>query len=186
MIFNDHSKLAGKHSFLSPSNYHWLNYSDEKLDISYIRAQAVERGTRLHALAAELIKLGVNLPKNRKTLNAYVNDAIGFKMIPEQVLFYSFNCFGTADSIAFDDRKRILRIHDLKTGDVKTSLSQLEIYAAIFCMEYRYDPEELTIVLRIYQSDDILEEQADPQVIRDIMSKIIGFDERIEKLKQGG
>lgn len=186
MIFNDHSKLAGKHAFLSPSNYHWLNYSDEKLDISYIRAQAVERGTRLHSLAADLISLGVNLPKNRKTLNAYVNDAIGFKMTPEQVLFYSFNCFGTADAIVFDERKRILRIHDLKTGDVKASLSQLEIYAAIFCLEYRYDPEDLTIILRIYQSDDILEEQADPQIIRDIISRIIAFDERIEKLKQGG
>lgn len=186
MIFNDHSKLAGKHAFLSPSNYHWLNYSDEKLDVSYIRAQAVERGTKLHALAAELISLGVNLPKNRKTLNAYVNDAIGFKMIPEQVLFYSWNCFGTADSIIFDERKKTLRIHDLKTGDVKASLSQLEIYASIFCLEYHYDPEDLTIILRIYQSDDILEEEPDPLLIRDIMDKIIHFDERIERLKQGG
>ena len=186
MIFNDHSRLEGKHAFLSPSGYHWLNYSDEKLDISYIRAQAVERGTRLHAVAAELISLKVNLPKNKKTLNAYVNDAIGFKLQPEIVLYYSPNCFGTADAIGFDEKKNILRIHDLKTGETKASLAQLEIYAAIFCLEYHYDPEKIGIILRIYQNDDVFEEESDPHIIRDIMNKIIRFDDRIEQLKQGG
>lgn len=120
MNFNKHSaELEGKHSFLSPSSYYWLNYSDEKLREVYLTSMAKERGTQLHAFAANAIKLGVKLPKNRNTLNAYVNDAIGFRMTPEQLLFYSYNVFGTADAIAFKDD--FLRVHDLKTGVVTAS-----------------------------------------------------------------
>ena len=114
MKFNDHSALNGAHAFLSASKYHWLNYSSDKLVETFRTAQAAAKGTRLHELAAEHIRLKMRMPRNKVTFNNYVNDAIGFRMTPEQVLFYSINCFGTADAISFD--KGLLRIHDLKTG----------------------------------------------------------------------
>ena len=184
MDFNNHSRLEGMHAFLGASNYHWLGYSDEKLDQRYIKFLVVQRGTELHAFAANAIKLGINLPRNNKTLNKYVNDAIGFRMTPEVILYYSPNCFGTADTISFRDNK--LRIHDLKTGETKTSMHQPEIYAALFCLEYGYRPEDIEIELRIYQNDEVMVEFPDSQAIRDIMDLIIRFDKRIDKLKEGG
>jgi hypothetical protein len=35
VIFNKHSNLAGQHAFLSASKYHWVNYTDQKLDASF-------------------------------------------------------------------------------------------------------------------------------------------------------
>lgn len=116
MNFNNHSNLVGQHAFLGASKYHWLNYDAAKIAEAYRNAQAVQMGTRLHAFAAECIDLRQRLPKSRKTLNMYVNDAIGYNLKPEQVLYYSQNCFGTADAI--DMRGDLLRIHDLKTGKV--------------------------------------------------------------------
>ena len=133
MNFNNHSNLEGMHAFLGASKYHWVNYSDEKLVSTYQKHLATLKGTELHDFAARCIKLGQKLPKSKKTLNNYVNDAIGFKMTPEQVLFYSVNCFGTADAISF--RNGVLRIHDLKTGVTPAHMEQLMIYAALFCLE---------------------------------------------------
>ena len=120
MNFNKHSNYEGQHAFLSASKYYWINYTEEKVMDAYSKFLASQRGTELHAFAAQCIKLGQRLPKSRKTLNQYVNDAIGFKMIPEQILYYSPNCFGTADAIAF--RNNSLRIHDLKTGETPTHM----------------------------------------------------------------
>lgn len=182
MNFNDHSKLKGFHAFLSASSYHWLNYTEEKLVTSFINALAKERGTELHEFAAKAIELGIKLPRNNKTLNMYVNDAIGFRMSPEVVLYYSENCFGTADAISF--KKKFLRIHDLKTGVTPVKMEQLRIYAALFCLEYRFNPEELEgIELRIYQNDDYEIENPEPEVIRDIMNKIISSDEIIDRVR---
>ena len=103
MIFNKHLNLEGQHAFLGASKYHWINYSEDKVAESYSRFLATQKGTQLHEFAAQCIRLGQKLPKSKKTLNAYVNDAIGFKMTPEQILFYSDNCFGTADAIVFRD-----------------------------------------------------------------------------------
>lgn len=183
MKFNNHSYLEGQHAFLSPSKYHWVNYDEEKIDLSFQKYLAVQRGTRLHAFASECIQLGIKLPRSQKTLNLYVNDAIGFKMTPEQVLFYSLNCFGTADAISF--RKNTLRIHDLKTGVSPTSMRQLEVYAALFCLEYKVKPVEIGIELRLYQTNEVQVYEPPHEVIRDIMDKIIVFDKRIEKLKIG-
>ena len=132
MDFNKHFELIDKHAYLSASKYHWLNYSDDKLVESYTSFLAIERGTRLHEFAKEAIEMGIKLPRNKKTLNMYVNDAIGFRMTPEQPLYYSENCFGTADSIAFS--KKLLRVHDLKTGTTPASMNQLKIYDALFCL----------------------------------------------------
>ena len=114
----------------------------------------------------------------------YVNDAIGFRMKPEQVLYFSMNCFGTADSISYDDRTGFLRIHDLKTGETPAHMEQLMIYAALFCLEYNKKPEELSgIELRIYQSDQVIIYTPEPEEVAGIMGKIVIFDKRINQLK---
>lgn len=184
MNFNEHFHLQGKHAFLSPSKYHWVNYDDEKLDNTYLRSMAVERGVRLHALADECVSMGVKLPRSKKTLNLFVNDAIGFKMKTEQILYYSDNAFGTVDAIIL--RGKTLRIHDLKTGVSPTSIKQLEVYAALFCLEYKKNPNDIDIELRIYQNDEILVHVPHPEDILYIMEKIIQFDKRIEQIKSEG
>lgn len=182
MIFNKHTNLIGSHAFLSASKYHWIRYDNEKLVNTYKNFIAVQKGTELHEFAAQCIKLGQKLPKSKKTLNMYVNDAIGFNMTPEQVLYYSDNCFGTADSISF--RNNLLRIHDLKTGEIPAHMEQLMVYAALFCLEYRVKPGEIDFELRIYQSDDILICNPTAEDILPIMDKIISFDKLIENIKQ--
>jgi len=180
MNFNNHSKLIGEHSFLSPSNYHWINYDEEKLNRVYLNFLAVQKGTDLHELAANCIRLGVKLPKSKKTLNSFVNDAIGFRMTPEQPLYYSDNCFGTSDAIAF--KNDILRIHDLKTGVTPASMNQLLVYASLFCLEYGFNPKDISTELRIYQNDEIHVSEPEPEKIQEIMDKIIIFDKQINAI----
>lgn len=182
MKFKKYSNLDGQHAFLGASKYHWLNYDEDKLVQSYSNHQATLMGTELHELAAALIKHGQNLPKSKKTFNQYVNDAIGFKMTPEQVLYYSRNCFGTCDAISF--RNDLLRIHDLKTGVTPASMKQLEIYAALFCLDYNVEPKDINIELRIYQSNDVIVETPDFKDILYVMNKIQRFDEIIESLRE--
>lgn len=182
MNFNKHSNYEGQHAFLSASKYHWINYTEEKVMDAYSKFLASQRGTELHAFAAQCIKLGQRLPKSRKTLNQYVNDAIGFKMIPEQILYYSPNCFGTADAIAF--RNNFLRIHDLKTGETPTHMEQLMVYAALFCLEYRYKPINIQMELRIYQNDEVVTYNPTVADIVPIIDKIVTFDKLIERIKE--
>lgn len=182
MIFNQHLRLEGAHALLSASKYHWVNYDDQKLEAFYTAQQAAVRGTRFHALAAELIRMGVKLPRTPTTMNMYVNDALGFRMQPEVVLFYSDVAFGTADAVSFRNNK--LRIHDLKMGISPTKMTQLEVYAALFCLEYQKKPMEIDIELRIYQSDETRIAEGDPDAITHIMSKIVEFDRRIQKWRQ--
>lgn len=182
MIFNDHSKLEGLHAFLGASKYHWINYDENKVADAYSKFLAKQKGTVLHDFACQCIRLGQPLRKSQKTLNMYVNDAIGFKMIPEQILFYSENCFGTADAIIF--RNKFLRIHDLKTGVIPAHMEQLKIYAALFCLEYKVDPAEIDIELRIYQNNEILFDEPTAEDIVPIMDKIVMFDKVIDKIKE--
>lgn len=186
MLFNDHSRLAGEHSFLSASQHSWVNYDEQKLAQRYTTVQAAALGTRLHALAAEHISLGLKMPRNNATFNQYVNDAIGYRMNPEQVLFYSVNAFGTADAIKFDEDKSFLRIHDLKTGTSRVSIDQLKIYEAYFCLEYNYSPFNIKSELRIYQNDEVYVNNPDAEDILYIMDKIVHFDKIIEALKEEG
>jgi hypothetical protein len=179
VIFNDHSKLAGTHAFLSASNYYWIGYSEDKLEEYISTAQAARRGTEMHELACRLIRMGVELPDVRKTINMYVNDAIGFKMEPEVVLYYSPFCYGTVDTICF--RKNTLRIHDLKNGKNKASEKQLYVYSAMFCLEYGFNPQKIETILRIYQNNDVFEHLAEPDYIEAIMAKIVAFVKRIEE-----
>ena len=92
-------------------------------------------------------------------------------MSPEVVLYYSDYFFGTADSICF--RNNFLRIHDLKTGAHPAKMEQLEIYAALFCLEYKIKPSEINIELRIYQNDEILVHNPTAEDIVPIMDKIV-------------
>lgn len=181
MNFNKHLNLEGQHAFLGASKFHWINYNDQKIVESYKNFMAAQRGTELHDFARRCIELKQKLPRTQQTLNMYVNDAIGFNMIPEQILVYSENCFGTADAIAF--RNNFLRIHDYKSGVIKAHIQQLRIYAALFCLEYRIKPSDIQIELRIYQNDEILIDKPTAEVIVPIMDKIITSDKIINKIK---
>lgn len=180
MNFAKHSNLEGLHAPFSPSKSSWLRYDEEKALIVYRNMQAKEIGSRLHAWAKETIDLGIKQPRSKKTLYAYVNDAIGFKMSTEVVLYYSDYFFGTADAICF--RNNFLRIHDLKTGKHEASMEQLEIYAALFCLEYRVKPNELDgCELRLYQSDEVICHVPDPKDILAIMNKIVQLNKALEQ-----
>ena len=181
MNFNKHSNLEGQHAFLGASKYHWINYDETKLVETYSKHMAAQRGTILHEFAAQCIRLGQKLPRSRKTLNMYVNDAIGFRMTPEQPLFYSENCFGTTDAICF--RNNLLRIHDYKSGVTPARMEQLEIYAALFCLEYKVKPSDIDIELRIYQLDEILHHKPTAEDLVPIIDKIITFDKLINKIR---
>lgn len=182
MNFNKHFNLEGRHAFLSASKYHWINYDEEKLMAAYQNHLAVQRGTDLHELAKKCILLGIKLPRSKMTLNMYVNDAIGFQMTPEQPLYYSENCFGTCDAISF--RNNFLRIHDLKSGVTPAHMEQLIVYAALFCLEYDVDPFKIEIELRIYQSDNVIIENPDPNDVRIVMDKIVFFDKRLNMMQE--
>ena len=182
MNFNKHSNLEGQHAFLGASRYHWINYSEDKLAESFSNYLATQKGTILHSFAAQCILLGQKLPKSLKTLNMYVNDAIGYKMTPEQILYFSDNCFGTADAISF--RNGLLRIHDLKTGIVPAHFEQLDIYAALFCLEYDVKPSDIQMELRLYQSDEVQIVNPTAEDIVPIMDKIIHFDKIINDIRR--
>jgi len=181
MNFNKHYNLEGQHAFLGASKYHWINYDEKKVAEVYSRHLATQKGTMLHDFAAQCIRLGQKLPRSQKTLNMYVNDAIGYKMTPEQVLYFSENCFGTADAIAF--RNGLLRIHDYKSGVTPANMAQLEIYAALFCLEYKTKPADIEIELRLYQSDEILFHTPTAEELVPIIDKIISFDRVITKIR---
>lgn len=182
MRWNNHWQIEGKHAFLGASKYHWIRYDLEKMKRIWTNKFASEQGVRLHNLAAFCIKERVKLADNGTTLSMYVNDAIGFKMTPEQVLVFSDNCFGTADAIAFRDM--ILRVHDLKTGVHAGSFDQTRIYCALFCLEYDINPYDIQMIMRIYQADQVFEELADPDEVKRIMDWIRVCDKAIEEMKE--
>lgn len=182
MNWQRHLDLEGRHAFLSASKSEWVNYDEDKMLRVFTQAMAAARGDRLHALASDLIREGVKLAKTSKTLNMYVNDAIGYRMEPEMPLYYSDNAFGTADAVCF--RKNLLRIHDLKTGFTPAKFRQLEVYAAYFCLQYGFRPFDIEIELRIYQNDQVLIQETDPDVIFRIMEKAKFFDRIIEQAKE--
>lgn len=213
MVFETYSELEGQHAFLSPSQPQWLRYSDEKLVERYANAQAVQRGTELHAFAHQAIVLNRMQPRNKDTVNMFVNDAIGFKMTSEQPLYYNGFCFGTADAIQY--KRNLLRIHDLKTGETEGKMDQLKVYAALFCLNYQnlvrkarkdgksdidiaakydlkvnelhFDPRMMSgIELRIYQYGEIRTETPDPEEILAIMDIIVHDVDVLKNVKAEG
>ncbi len=206
MLWNDHSDLSGKHALLGASNFYWINYDDESLERKFKSSYAQAIGTSLHSLAKSLIDRRIKLKKSDKNIvllhlledniprgiidldryfpnfMQYVNDAIGFKMSTEQVLYFTDNCYGTADAISF--REKSLRIHDLKTGDTPAHMEQLYIYAALFCLEYNYKPSAIDMQLCIYQGNEVLSDIPDPASIAAIIHKMKDSDKKIRRLKQ--
>lgn len=206
MIFEQHLNLRGKHATLSPSQPHWLRYSEEQLYQKYASQYAQVMGTSLHELAETLIRNNLKLKKGDKLtvlshlLNdgiprnvidmdriysnfmAYVNDAVGFKLTPEQILYYSDYCFGTADAISF--RNNFLRIHDYKSGTIPAKMEQLLVYAALFCLEYKVKPGEIETELRIYQNDEVIYHNATAEDILPVMDAIIRHSRALEKMNE--
>lgn len=183
MNFAKHLNLEGLHAPFSPSQSAWLRYSEQKAIDYYQNKKATEIGTVLHDWAKRTIDLGIKQPRSQKTLYSYVNDAIGYKMSTEVVLYYSDRFFGTADAISF--RKNLLRIHDLKTGKVgkiESHVEQLEIYAALFCLEYGYKPGEIEMELRVYKNDEILVHKPEADDILPIMDHIVRLDKILENV----
>lgn len=124
------------------------------------------------------------LPKEVfETVKTYINDGIAYKMTPEQPLVYSLYFYGTTDCISF--RNNVLRIHDLKTGSIPAHIEQLEIYAALFCLEYKIKPVDIQIELRIYQNDEILHHEPSVDDIVPIMDLIQTRDEELNKIYGG-
>ena len=183
MFFNKHTNLEGLHAPFGASKSSWLRYSDEKIIEVYNNLQAAEMGTRLHEWAKQTIDLGIKQSRSKKTIYSYVNDAIGFNMSTEVILFYSERFFGTADAISF--RNNFLRIHDLKTGKRPVHMEQLEIYAALFCLEYKVKPGDIRMELRIYQNDEILVHEPTAEDILPIMDKIVHVNKMLEKIERG-
>lgn len=205
MIFNDHSKLEGQHAFLGASTYHWLRWDDENLEKRYYGQFAQTIGTALHELAKDLIQNRIKLAKTDKKiiditlgklmiprgaydseeilidLLPFVNDAIGFRMTPEVILYYSMSCFGTSDAIGFDEFNKILRIHDYKSGAIPAKMDQLMIYAALFCLEYKKNPFDFTTELRIYQNREVVTSIPEPTEIEGVMNLIISKNKSILK-----
>jgi hypothetical protein len=109
-----------------------------------------------------------------ETVKYYINDTIGYKMIVEQPLVYSEHIYGTADSIIFKDN--LLRIHDLKTGSHEAKMEQLQVYAALFCLEYDLKPSELEFELRLYQWDGMVIDKPTVEDLLPIIDSIITIE----------
>lgn len=187
MNFVKHLNLEGLHAPFSASKSSWLRYTDDKAVEVYRNQQAKEMGTRLHAWAKDTIDLRIKQPRSNKTLYAYVNDAIGYKMSTEVVLYYSDYFFGTADAISF--KNGMLRIHDLKTGKtgkIEGHIEQLEVYAALFCLEYKIKPGEIKMELRLYKEDEVLVHKPTAEEILPIMDKIIHLNKLFESIDKEG
>ena len=184
MRFNKYPHLEGLHAPYSPSQSAWLRYDDDKAIRVHAKKKSAMMGTRLHAWAKETIDLGIKQPRSDKTIYAYVNDAIGYKMQTEVILYYSDRFFGTADAISF--RKNLLRIHDLKTGEEPASMEQLEVYAALFCLEYKIRPGDIEFELRLYQNDQVIVHNPTAEDIAPIMDVIVHRDKLLEKMDDEG
>lgn len=207
MIFEKHLNLQGKHAILAPSQPNWLRYTDDQLYQKYVSGYSQAMGTSLHELAETLISNNLKLKKGDKltvlshllsdgipkevidieriysNFMTYVNDAIGFKLTPEQVLYYSDYCFGTADAISF--RNNFLRIHDYKSGTNPAKMEQLLVYAALFCLEYKIKPGEIETELRIYQNDEIVFHNPTADEILPVMDAIIHHSKTLERINEG-
>lgn len=175
------------HAFLSPSKFHWIRYDKEKLVKAFYNYMAIERGTKLHEIAANLISESISLPRKNETFNMYVNDAIKYKMEPEKLLRYSDNLYGTADALAYTPGVRgnlnHLRIHDLKTGTTPAHMDQLIIYAGLYCLINHIDPFETEYELRLYQNNDIQIYSPTSQEVAEYIAKMIEADKIVSEIR---
>lgn len=198
-----------KHFTLSPSSHRLdRDRTDEELDQMKRSEYAKDIGTKLHELAASHIKFGIRTTKTKMydeivlklceagvprviidpglyldTIVPYINDAITLDMTPEVPLVYSPEAGGTTDAISFNERKRYLRIHDLKTGRIPAKMDQLIAYAAYFCLCYKKNPyKDISgMELRIYQSGDIVVLNPEANDISSMMDRIKRMNDYLVK-----
>lgn len=209
---------SGSHTLFSPSQPAWRNDKTvEDVLTRYYRSLAQVIGTAVHEEACDCIQTNIKytLKEAKKALTKklltykpvriprgafdvdfiaptfvnYVTDAIGFMMTPEQALYYSKWCAGTADAIIFEESKRILRIHDLKTGTTPAKFEQLQNYAALFFLEYGkvldIKPGDCEIHLRIYQAGEVKEEYPTAEDILPVMDNIVWHTQIMQKAEEG-
>lgn len=206
-MWNDHHELEGRHAFLGASQFHWINWDFTTLEQRYFGQYSQLIGTTIHELAHQCICSRTKLNKNDKhvielylnkafvpkaaydseniliNLLPFINDAIGYHMSSEILLYYSNNCFGTCDAISIDEKEKIIRIHDLKTGTTPAHMEQLLIYAALYCLEYKKNPQQYKFILRIYQNFEIIEGSPDYTEIEKFMKIIVEYDKHIQFMK---
>lgn len=176
MNWKTYSEFSGSHAVLSPSKHHWVNYSEEKMKRVYLTHKKAAEGTALHDLASRLIVHNQRLEDVPLAINMFVNDAIGFRMQSELLLYSSPHCYGTVDAISFYDG--VLRIHDLKTGKSRAHVNQLLVYAALFILDYEVNPSEIKAIhLRIYQEDQTIEYDPEIDEVYAICDKIRQFEQ---------
>jgi hypothetical protein len=204
MQWNKHLSFEGKHALLSPSKYSWINDSDDEFMQRLCNSYLATMGTLIHKEARDFIFYKRPMTKNERrymevrlmsqgipeavfevvdfekifsNVCNYVKDAVSFRMDPEVVLFYSELCFGTSDAILYDEKKRILRVHDLKTGFTPAKMDQLYVYAALFFLEYSYvKMSDTKIELRIYQNNEVVIDEPGIDIILPIMETIKRFN----------
>ena len=205
---NTHPELVGKHALFGASKHAWLNYDDKKLVAAYYNSFAAPIGTAVHEFAKEYISKRVPLTDDQGSKNAlfmhlikssiptnvisldelfynlmpYVNDAIGYKMTPEALVYYSDISFGWADTIGYS--RNLLRIHDLKTGSGPVSMDQLMIYAAEFYLEHKREANlsKSRTELRIYQNQEVVVHTPSNHEIAAVMDKVIHANMVVDKL----
>lgn len=205
MIWNNHKDLEGKHALMGGSNYHWFSYDDITFEARYYSQFSQTIGTAIHQLAHDCIVSRTKLNKHDihliemtlykayvpkdaydpwlilENLIPFVNDAIGFHMSSEILLYCNQFCFGTADAIGYYEREKILRIHDFKSGVTPSSIKQLYAYAAFFCIEYKINPKSLNLIeLRIYQNLEVLIDNPSGDTIQEYIDKIKNRTELIK------
>ena len=217
MIWIDHSRdfPKGSHTVFSPSKSGWMNDETEDDVLKRFSSDvAAKVGTEVHDEACECIltktkyteKEAVKAITKRLVLANisryafdaeflannfvnFVNDALGYGMQPEQALVYSEWCAGTTDAISFDETKKLLRIHDLKTGVLPAKFEQLQGYAALFFLEYGNilgaNPSNTQIELRIYQGGEIQEQYPTAEDIVRIMDSNIWHTKVMQSIKKG-
>ena len=61
-------------------------------------------------------------------------------------------------------------------------MEQVEVYAALFCLEYKVRPSDIKIELRIYKNDEVIVWNPTEEDIGPIMEKIIHLDKLLEEI----
>lgn len=195
----DYSKLKGTHAIFGGSNHAWLGYDDEKIIRAYYARHAKDLGTALHEYARQRISHSLKMSKSdsyavvnhilesklprgiiqysggiesiMETLVPYVNDAIKYRMKPEELTYFADFFYGWADALSFTEKNKTLRIHDFKSGTITASMTQLKIYAAFYCLGVGLKPENINIELRIYQNGEVVVDNPEAEEIQEIMDK---------------